>query len=213
MSASVASAGNQGRYLFPGIAAWAVLIAIGLDVWLMRLPRKLLTCLYGVSLGGIVLVCLFGYFYPAYRALPAPETIAQPLNYRYENQAILHGISPEAPTVTPGETASIELYWEALQPGPPQLQVYVHTAFTESLLWRDSIPGNGHRPADDWQRGDRWTERYTFTVPQNLPPGDYLLTAGLYNPVTGKNYSATAPDGTSPGEAPVITTITITPES
>ena len=210
MSASVASAGNQGRYLFPGIAAWSILLAFGLDAWLMRLPRKLTTPVYGITLGSVVLVCLFGYFYPAYRALPEPATIAKPLHYQYGNQARLLGMAPKNPTVAPGETATIELYWEALQPGDPGLQVYLHTAFAESLLWRDSIPGNGHRPADDWQPGERWTERYIFTAPPTLVPGQsYLLTAGLYQPQTGESIAATAPDGTSPGDAPVIATLEI----
>lgn len=214
MSASVASAGNQGRYLLPGIAAWAAIIAWGLDVWLARVSRKWGTLLYGAALMLLSAVSLFGYFYPAYQAHDVPETIPQPLTLRYADTAHLLGVSPALEdgvlTAERGDTITLELYWEAVEPQSATLQTYVHTAFAEWLLWHDSLPGNGHRPADDWQTGDQWADRYVFTIPADAATGDYLLTAGYYDPVTGESVSAIAPDGDVLGSAPVIATLRIT---
>jgi 4-amino-4-deoxy-L-arabinose transferase-like glycosyltransferase len=208
-SSSVASAGNQGRYLFPGIAAWVSLLAIGLDAWFHRFP-KLQSLFISISIfATITLISLFGYFYPAYRALPLPTTIAQPLQIRYEETAELIGISLN-PTARVGENLSIELYWRALAPASPNLQTYVHTAFAENVLWRDSIPAQGNRPANDWQADETWREIYRFTIPDETVSGtEFLIVAGFYEPETGESLMAYDSEGQEIDRVPVIATLRI----
>lgn len=206
-SSSVASAGNQGRYLFPGIATWAGLLAIGLEAIFQRIPKSLF--ILSGSFAAICLIALFGYFYPAYQPLPLPATIAQPLNIRYGESAELLGISVN-PTARAGESLNIELYWRALAPASPTLQTYVHTAFAENILWRDSIPANGHRPADDWQVGETWTERYSFTIPEGIVAGtEFLIVAGLYETATEEALMAYDAEGNEIDRVPVIARLEI----
>jgi 4-amino-4-deoxy-L-arabinose transferase-like glycosyltransferase len=208
-SSSVASAGNQGRYLFPGIAPWVSILAIGLEAWFHRFP-KLQSLLINIAILALIsLISLFAYFYPAYRALPLPSTIAQPLEIRYEETAELIGISIN-PTARAGETITIELYWRALVPASPSLQTFVHTAFAENILWRDSIPALGNRPADDWQAGESWTEPYRFTIPKDIESGtEYLIVAGFYEPATGESLMAYDGEGQELDRVPVIATLQI----
>jgi 4-amino-4-deoxy-L-arabinose transferase-like glycosyltransferase len=208
-SSSVASAGNQGRYLFPGITAWSSILALGLETWFYRFP-KLQSLLFSIFVFGIVsLISLFGYFYPAYQTLAVPASISQPLQIRYENAAELIGMSLP-PTAEAGETIRIELYWRALAPVSPDLQTYVHTAFAENVLWRDSIPALGLRPADDWLAGETWAESYQFTIPRDSLAGtEYLIVAGFYEPTTGESLMAYDAKGQEIDKVPVIAIVEI----
>jgi 4-amino-4-deoxy-L-arabinose transferase-like glycosyltransferase len=208
-SSSVASAGNQGRYLFPGIAAWSSIFALGLEAWFYRFP-KLQSLLFSIIVFGIVsVISLFGFFYPAYQTLAVPATIAQPLQIRYENAGELIGISLP-PTAQAGETLTIKLYWRALAPASPNLQTYVHTAFAENVLWRDSIPALGLRPAEDWVAGETWAESYQFTIPRDTVAGtEYLIVAGFYEPTTGESLMAYDAEGQEIDRVPVIAALEI----
>ncbi|MDQ7027345.1 MAG: glycosyltransferase family 39 protein [Anaerolineae bacterium] len=209
-AASVATAGNQGRYLFPGIVAWGMILALGIDTWFIRIPRAIATAIVCSLLIITSLTALFVGFYPSYRALPVPDEIARPLGIRYEDTAELLGISPLDLQGYPGETITVELYWRALESAAPTLQMYLHAINGEDVLWRDSIPGNGNRPADDWQPDETWSERYVVTLPVTLEPDtNYILVAGLFDPTTGTALEAFDGAGNSLSNTPFIANLTI----
>jgi hypothetical protein len=209
-ASAVATAGNQGRYLFPGIAAWGMLITLGIDTWFNWIPRAIATVAVSIFLMLVSTSALFTGFYPAYQVLPVLDEIAHPLGIRYEDTAELLGISPATPQGYPGETIVVELYWRALQPASSTLQTYIHAVNGEQVLWRDSVPGNGNRPAHDWQAGETWTERYVVRLPDNLAHDTpFILVAGLYDPATGTPYEAFDGAGNSLSNTPGIGTLTI----
>ena len=49
----------------------------------------------------------------------------------------------------------------------------------------DGLPQNGYAPTRTWERGDTIDDRHSVSLPPGLPAGDYRLTAGLYDPLTG----------------------------
>ncbi len=193
--ASVAWSGNQGRYVLPGIAAWTVLIATGLEAWVprrVRLPFALGTI---AILGSVAAVCAFGYFLPAYRVASVPEPIAHPLAYRYAGVAELIGMAPAAPKAHPGETIRLSLYWRALEPADAHLQTYLHSV-ESAVVRRDSLPGTGNLLAADWEPGQTWAEHYVVAIPPDTPPQTvYTLVAGLYDPAVARPLEATNADG------------------
>jgi hypothetical protein len=194
-AASIAWSGNQGRYLLPGIAGWGALAAFGLDTWTPRRVRVPVALLSVAGLASIAAVCLFGYFLPSYRVSPVPDSIAQPLLYRYEDAAELIGMSPAAPKAWPGETITVTLYWRALQPSDMRLQAYLHTTDSD-LVRRDSLPGTGNLLASDWKPGQQWAERYIVQIPDSAPPQTvHALVAGLYDPVEGRTLAASDASG------------------
>jgi hypothetical protein len=210
-AASVATAGNQGRYLFPGIVAWSMLLALGTDTWFAKIPRAIATAMLCLVLMVTSVSALFLGFYPAYQVHSVPEEIARPLGIRYENAAELLGMSPLVWEAHPGQIFTVELYWRAIEPASPTLQVYLHVVNGENVLWRDSIPGNGNRPADDWQPDETWAERYIVMIPETLEPGSsFILVAGLYDPLTGQALEAFDGAGNSLSNTPGIGTLTIT---
>lgn len=182
--ASTVWSGNQGRYLLPALAVWGAMIAFGVSVWLPHRLRVPVALSSPMLLAAVALSGYAAYFVPAYRILPLPTTIEQPLALHYGDVAELIGMSPAAPIARPGEILSITLYWRALQPASEKLLTYLHSANTE-LVKRDSLPGNGNLLASDWQPGQTWVERYLIRVPETIDnEGKYPLVAGLYDPVT-----------------------------
>jgi hypothetical protein len=193
--ASVMWSGNQGRYLLPGIAAWGVLVAWGLDQWSphrVRMPAAL----GGIAvLGVIATICLFGYFLPAYRVSSVPESIERPLDIQYGEEAELIGMAPAQIRARPGTVIQITLYWRALRPTETSVQTYLHSVDT-AVVRRDSLPGTGNLLSTDWQPGQTWAEHYLVSIPADAPVQivDSLI-AGLYDPQSGQVIPATDGQG------------------
>lgn len=205
--------GAQGRYLLMSLPAIAALITISLDAWLWRMPIRLKTAFFTLLPGLISFLMLTQFFFPAYQTLAAPMVIEAPLNLRYGESARLIGLSPLDMTASPGESITIELYWQAISSGSDSLQSYLHGIGAESFLWADSVPGNGHHPAGDWRRGERWAERYTFDIPVEATVGtEIILTAGLYDPAIHQAIVAYGPNGEYLSDTPGIGMLRVTAE-
>jgi hypothetical protein len=205
--ASVMWSGNQGRYLLPGIAAWGVLVAWGLDQWTPRRVR-MPAALGGITiLGVIATICLFGYFLPAYRVSSVPERIERPLAIQYGEEAELIGMAPAQIRARPGTVIEVTLYWRALRPTPTSLQTYLHSVDT-AVVRRDSLPGTGNLLSTDWQPGQTWAEHYLVSIPADAPVQivDSLI-AGLYDPQSGQVIPAT--DGQGQAIQPITGRIAI----
>lgn len=200
--------GNQGRFLLPGIAAWAALIAFGLDAWTPRRLRAPVSIAIGLALGVVAAVSLLGYYLPAYAVSPAPETIARPAVLRFDGLAEIMGMAPADPRARPGETITLSLYWRALGPADRSLQSYLHSVGSD-VVRRDSIPATGNLLATDWQAGETWAEHYTVTIPPDATPQQvYPLVAGLYDPAAGAPLPAQ--DAAGSEVTPIVGQIAIT---
>jgi len=187
--------GNQGRFLLPGIAAWAALIAFGLDAWTPRRIRSAVSAAIAVALGVVATVSLLGYYLPAYAVSPVPDEIARPVALRFEGVAELIGMAPAAPRARPGETIQLSLYWRALGETERSLQSYLHSVGSD-VVRRDSIPATGNLLSIDWREGETWAEHYVVTVPFDaMPQKVYPLVAGLYDPEAGVPLAAEDANG------------------
>lgn len=194
-SAGVVSQGNQGRYLLPGIAAWGAALACGLHTWIPERFRLRSALATPALMASIALICLFGYFYPAYRPLPLPGNFDPSLNYRFGDVAELIGIFPQQLRARPGETIAVSLYWRALRPSDQSLVVYLHSVNSD-VMRRDSFPGTGNLLSADWQPGQTWEERYVVTIPRRAETQTaYSLIAGLYDFETKTPLPVTNPAG------------------
>lgn len=188
--------GNQGRLLLTSAAVWGALFAYGIGAWLPSgriLWRVALTLPVLLLAAGVI--ALFGYFFPAYRVLPATPPAA-PLAYTYDGLAELVGITPADPHARPGEVITVALHWRALAPADRSLQVYLHTTGDAHVIRRDSLPATGNLLATDWLRGQTWTERYVIRIPEDASPQTvYPLVAGLYDPAQAAVLPARNPAG------------------
>ncbi|MCA9914060.1 MAG: hypothetical protein KC496_11950, partial [Anaerolineae bacterium] len=178
---ATAWSGNQGRYLLPGIAAWATIGAYGLSAWI---PPCCAAIMNRITIGILALgaaITLFGAFLPAYQPLNVPPEIAVPLAYRFGDIAELMGMSPARITARPGDEVEIKLYWRALRATNREFQVYLNSVENNTIR-RNSYPGNGNLLSTDWETGQTWTEQFLITIPSDTVPQTTLsLVAGLYD--------------------------------
>ncbi len=175
----------QGRFLLPGIAAWGALVALGFDVWTPRRIRMQAALGGSVVMASMVVVCMLGYFFPAYRVLPISGEIEHPLSYRYGDVAELIGVSSVKVQAQPGEVSEITLYWRALKPTDVSLIVSLCSVDTE-IVRRESVPGTGNLLSTEWLPGETWAERYVLAIPYGWDEvlSDSLVV-GLYDPISG----------------------------
>jgi hypothetical protein len=97
-----------------------------------------------------------------------------------------------------GGALDVTLTWQAEQPIGEDFVVFVHLIDSEGQLVanHDGVPGYGRFPTRAWQPAITIPDTHTIVLPPDLPAGEYVLKAGLYDPNTGQRLPATAADGT-----------------
>ncbi len=102
------------------------------------------------------------------------------------------------PEVRPGGRVWFTLDWLALAPPRRRYKVIVHLTDQEgnTVANGDTEPGFFFTPTTRWQQGEIMEDWYSVRVPENTPPGTYLLLTGMYDAETVQNLPIT-------GEAPV----------
>ena len=100
-------------------------------------------------------------------------------------------------SILPGDTLQISLQWQAL--APPEGN---YTVFTQVLnpgmqvvAQKDRWPGDGMYPTAALQAGQIITDNLALELPEDLPPGDYLLITGMYRPDVEGYPRLSGPDG------------------
>jgi hypothetical protein len=88
----------------------------------------------------------------------------------------------------PGDAILLELRWQSLRRVDYDYHVFVHLLNSngEKLAQRDGQPVQWLRPITTWQVGEQIIDHYGILLPETVPPGEYTLAIGLYDPVTGQ---------------------------
>ena len=96
-----------------------------------------------------------------------------------------YNLSPQP--ASPGEEISLTLYWQATGTPSDNYTVFVHLndAAGNQIAGADSPPLDGDYPTQLWQAGDQVVDEHVIIIPADLPPGNYEISVGLYNPVNG----------------------------
>ena len=192
--------GVQGRYVLPGISAWAALLAAGWSAWSPRRWRPALVGVIVVALG-VGLVVSAVDFTLAYRVLPAAAGELS-LNYRYEDAAELISASPARIDAEPGDVITLTLEWRALSTPQRALKTFIHSLRLDGqpvadAVNRDSYPGTGNLPVADWQAGMTWNEQYVIRVADTAARQQVIqLVVGLDDAETLNSLEVTNAEGT-----------------
>ena len=91
---------------------------------------------------------------------------------------------------------TVELVWQAQGTPAADAKVFVHLLDSAGAIvaQSDALPaGNAH--ANAWVAGEVSVDPHTLQLPADLPPGEYTLLAGMYDPLTGQRLTAIGPDG------------------
>jgi hypothetical protein len=100
----------------------------------------------------------------------------------------LRGYRLEPAAITPGQAASLTLYWQSLSPTTTGYTVFAHLLGADGtiLAQSDHIPAAGSRPTMGWLPGEIVADTAVFHLPADAPPGPYQFRVGLYDPLTGQ---------------------------
>jgi 4-amino-4-deoxy-L-arabinose transferase-like glycosyltransferase len=125
------------------------------------------------------------YHLPAH---PAPAPVPpHSLQAVLGTGARLLGYALDREVAQPGDTVHLILYWQARE-----LMAADYTVFTHLLgeinpanggpLWagHDGQPDAGRYPTSAWRPGEVILDVHPLAIPEDAPPGEYSLQAGLY---------------------------------
>lgn len=163
--------GAFGRYIFPALAAIALLLARGVSEWLPLRVRTL--ALAGVATAMLVasVVALTGYLAPAYarpRLLQSDDVQVgvHPLDVRYGGVVELLGYDLPITSVDVGERLPVTLYWRSAGSVEEDYVVGLALVGPDGEPWAkaDSFPGGGTFSTRCWQPGDTFADTYPLTI-------------------------------------------------
>jgi hypothetical protein len=127
-----------------------------------------------------------------FRTPPGAElgrTPMQPVSARWPDIELI-GYDLNQSDYRPGDTVYLQLWWRATGQPETDWTVFTHViGGPESnggvLSGKDARPGQGSIPTTNWQAGDLILDEYQIALPEDLPPGEYGVEVGLYNPAAG----------------------------
>ncbi|GAB4472273.1 MAG: hypothetical protein Kow00124_10110 [Anaerolineae bacterium] len=88
--------------------------------------------------------------------------------------------------INPGDTLHLLVWWRvrALPPSPVSFSAQMLTLDNALIASADGLGV----PVDEWQPGMTIVQRHSFEIGPDVPPGDYVLTVGMYVPTTGRRF-------------------------
>ena len=101
-----------------------------------------------------------------------------------EGRLALIGYDLELNYALPGGVLPITLHWQAQNVLSLRYKVFVHLISAEGQLWAqaDDFPVCGASHANSWSQGRVVRDRHLLMLPPDIPPGDYSLRVGMYEP-------------------------------
>ncbi|MCB0208271.1 MAG: glycosyltransferase family 39 protein [Anaerolineae bacterium] len=109
------------------------------------------------------------------------------------------------------KTVELALYWKSAAKIDTDYTVFTQLLGPDGQVWAqwDNPPQAGRYPTTAWIAQDTVVDRYTLTLNDGAPPGDYHLLVGMYNPASGERLSATVNDQPQPNNAVELTTLSL----
>lgn len=181
--------GSQGRLLFPGIGALIVMLVLGLEVWIRRLPSRwqalawsaLPALLLGCSLYALLSLLPASYRAPAPIAAPPATAIPVDAIYGTSDQLRVLGYDLPDQRYTVGDVVPITLYLKSDKPVGADYQLFIQLLDENRVEVANltSHPGWGRNPTSLWQPGAIYADTYPLLI--SGPVADWApLLAHLY---------------------------------
>ncbi|GIL11381.1 MAG: hypothetical protein BroJett038_01010 [Chloroflexota bacterium] len=138
-----------------------------------------------------------GQTWAAYYVGALPPPLADEVIFG--GQIRLWAYSLEPARACPGETLNMRLVWSVVSPPQRYYSFFLH--LYSPLTGELSAPINGQQPVSDERPTLSWTKpgeilaapSFTWALPEDMPPGEYALWLGLFDPVGGERLLL--PDG------------------
>ncbi|HEY1408446.1 MAG TPA: hypothetical protein VF434_05855, partial [Promineifilum sp.] len=109
------------------------------------------------------------------------DIAANELDVNLDDQIALLGYNASDETVSPGDDLFLTLYWKARRPLDIDYQVFVHVLDEQGNAVAQSDKLNpGEFPTRRWPTDKYVPDRHRLAIPEDLPPGNYTVAAGLW---------------------------------
>jgi Dolichyl-phosphate-mannose-protein mannosyltransferase len=188
----------QGRLVFSGISAIAVLMVIGLRTLLPGAVRAWGLGAIMIFMAVVSAAAPFAFIGPKYVDPPSltPAQLAgieHPLNVDFGSvnfppEMRLLGYKLDLSEVKPGGSVPLTLYWQSLVAMDRDWSVFVHVLDENGVIiaHRDVFPGVGLMPTRKWQVGETLADTYLIPIPETAyAPSAARIEVGLYDYETG----------------------------
>jgi hypothetical protein len=193
----VQPAGARGRFLFPCLPAFALLLMGGLHRFLPLSLDWVTGCFTTVGTLTLAIYVLVGVLVPAFvppkplsqseiAAIPNPMAIDFGLKMKDSGPTVarLLGYHVAPKDVAPGDTINVTLYWKALAETEDPHTVFVHVMSDTGTMiaQRDTYPGLGRFPTTAWDPGTTFADTYRVQIPESTyAPDAGYVQVGLYS--------------------------------
>ncbi len=109
------------------------------------------------------------------------------------------------------QALALHLYWRAEAPLTTRYRVFAQLLAGDNrvMAQSDSFPAAGQRPTTGWLPGEVISDTHTLPLSPELPPGQYRLIAGLYQPLTGERLPVVAGAGNVLPDAILLTEVAL----
>lgn len=146
--------------------------------------------------------------------LYTPPPIQHPLSAALGGEIAFLGYDLAEGPYMPGGSLELTLYWQALSAPQGDYKVFVHLIGPDERIWaqHDSAPANWARPTKGWDTGEVVRDGHTLALPQDIPPGEYLVCVGMYEANTLQRLTVSAaPDALLEGNRLLLGRISVGP--
>jgi hypothetical protein len=111
--------------------------------------------------------------------------------------ANLEPVTASSGTLEPSDTLTVTLVWQGQAEMDTSYRVFLHLLGPDGslLVQSDGEPADWTRPTTGWAPGEVVLDQRVLTVPDDAPPAQYTLIAGLYQASTGDRLAL--PDGST----------------
>jgi hypothetical protein len=126
------------------------------------------------------------------RTYETPD-LAHRIDARWGEKIALPGFHLEEST----DSLSLTVYWQALERLSASYKVFTHLvnqSTGEVAAQVDTVPREWSYPTSWWDSGEVISDTINLPV-ADLPPGQYRLQVGFYDPDTGERLTATTAEG------------------
>ena len=181
----VTTPSDEGRLLFPGIAAFSLLLVLGLATAVSKRWTGVTIRAVGAGFLALSIASPLCAIRPRY-ALPLVTSTAGIPQDKLLDDAVfdrvrLVGFDVAPDEAKPGETVSVTLYWKAQAEPPADLRAVVQLwTFGGRLVGqRDATPAGDVYPPDLWRAGDIVRDVYRMQMDENRPAICYVTVLVL----------------------------------
>ena len=134
-----------------------------------------------------------------------------PLPSQFQEAIQLAGMEIVNPKVNRGESIVLVLFWQSGAKVERDYTVFVHliNAQGQTVAGFDSSPRQGDAPTSSWRPNALISDGRIIPIDKSIPPGEYQLTVGLYDPKTMRRLSVLDANGNPMTDQVVIAPITV----